>query len=159
MANDTPENQAEKPKRPCGKAGRSGPPGNKNRQTHGYHSLVATLNKGHLDKRTLLGRFQMEKERELAAALGGDPSPQEVFLIADTVKTLLYLGCLDTYLTGLKSAVRKGRVHPVLTERFRLAGHIRENLKTLGLHRRIKTASVADLLNGKDDTAEAESVQ
>lgn len=129
-----------------GKPGRSGPPGNKNRQTHGYYTLVATLNKGHLDKRTLLGRYQMEKEDELAKALGGDPSPQQSILITDTVKTMLYLGCLDTYLVSLKSAVRKGRVHPVLSERFRLAGHIRENLKTLGLERRVKVSSLAEVL-------------
>lgn len=97
----------------------------------------------------------MEKERELATALGGDPSPQETILIGDTIKTLLYLGCLDTYLIGLKSAVRKGRVHPVLTERFRLAGHIRENLKTLGLHRRIKSTSIADLLSQHGDEDKA----
>ena len=71
----------------------------------------------------------------LDSALGGDPSPQEKAIIADTVKTLLYIGSLDAYLMGLKSIVRKGRVHNVLIERTRLAGHLRENLKTLGLKR------------------------
>ena len=51
------------------------------------------------------------------------------------VKTMLYIGSLDAYLGGLKSLVRKGRVHNVLIERTRLAGHLRENLKTLGLKR------------------------
>ncbi len=60
-------------------------------------------------------------------------------LISDTGKTMLYVASLDAYLTGLKTLVRKGKVHPVLSERVRLAGHLRENLKTLGLKRVSKT--------------------
>ncbi len=45
---------------------------------------------------------------------------------------MLYVASLDAYLMGLKSIVRKGRVHNVLIERTR-SGHLRENLKTLGL--------------------------
>lgn len=45
--------------------------GNSNAMRHGYYSLVTTLNKGHLYRRTLLGRYQMEKEKELSDALGG----------------------------------------------------------------------------------------
>jgi len=71
----------------------------------------------------------------LSMALGGDPSPQEKMIIGDTVKTLLYIGSLDIYLTGLKHLVRKGRVHGVLLERTRLGAHLREDLKTLGLKR------------------------
>ena len=52
-----------------------------------------------------------------------------------TERTMLYVGSLDAYLTQLKTLVRKGRIHPVLGERTRLAGHLRENLKTLGLKR------------------------
>ena len=48
---------------------------------------------------------------------------------------MLYVASLDAYLRGLKSIVCKGRVHNVLIERTRLAGHLRENLKTLGLKR------------------------
>lgn len=147
MESESNGNSAENGRKRAGGA----PRGNKNRQTHGYYSLVATLNKGHLDKRTLIGRYQMDKEDEIAKALGGDPSPQQSILITDTVKTMLYLGCLDTYLVSLKSAVRKGRVHPVLTERFRLAGHIRENLKTLGLERRVKVSSLAEVLQAEEE--------
>jgi len=73
-----------------------------------------------------------KKELEFGSALGGDPSPQERAIIADTVKTMLYIGSLDAYLAGLKYLVRKGKVLNVLMERTRLAAHMRENLKTLG---------------------------
>ena len=118
-----------------GKRGRSGPPANKNALRHGLYSLRAMLNGDGLDRRTSLYRALREKEAELASALGGDPSPQERAIIGDTIKTMLYIGSLDAYLMGLKSLVRKGRVHNVLIERTRLAGHLRENLKTLGLKR------------------------
>lgn len=114
----------------------AGPPrGNQNAVKHGLYSYKAMLNGGGLDHRTSLYQALMGKEKELATSLGGDPSPQEQAIIADTVKTMLYIGSLDAYLTGLKSLVRKGRVHCVLSERTRLAGHLRENLKTLGLKR------------------------
>ncbi len=119
----------------AGKSGQSGPPGNKNALQHGLYSLRAMLNGDGLDRRTSLYRALAEKERGLVTALGGDPSPQEKAIIGDTVKNLLYIGSLDAYLMQLKSLVRKGRVHGVLIERTRLAAHLRENLKTLGLKR------------------------
>ncbi len=119
----------------AGKPARSGPPGNQNARVHGLCSLRAMLNGDGLDRRTSLYRALAGKEAEFIATLGGDPSPQERAIIADTVKTMLYIGSLDAYLMGLKSIVRKGRVHNVLIERTRLAGHLRENLKTLGLKR------------------------
>ncbi len=119
----------------AGKRGRSGPPANKNAMRHGLYSLKAMLNGDGLDRRTSLYHALRDKEQELVTALGGDPSPQERAIIGDTVKTMLYTGSLDAYLTQLKSLVRKGRVQPVVGERTRLAGHLRENLKTLGLKR------------------------
>jgi hypothetical protein len=136
----------------AGKRGRSGPPGNKNSLQHGLYSLKAILNGDGLDKRTSLYRALLDKETELVSALGGDPSPQERALIGDTVKTMLYSGSLDAYLTQLKSLVRKGRVHPVLAERTRLAGHLRENLKTLGLKRVPK--GLPDLSSALRDASE-----
>ena len=117
---------------------RSGPPRNRNAMQHGLYSFRAMLNGDGLDRRTSLYHAITEKEQELVSALGGDPSPQERAIIADTVKTMLYIGSLDNYLMQLKSLVRKGRVHAVLAERTRLGSHLRENLKSLGLERRAK---------------------
>jgi hypothetical protein len=98
-----------------GKPGRSGPPGNKNALKHGLYTYKAMLNGEPLDERTSLYRALREKEQEFADALGGDPSPQERTIITGTVKKLVYRASLDNYLMGLKSVVRKGKPHPVLT--------------------------------------------
>ena len=119
----------------AGKRARSGPPGNKNAVKHALYFYKRLLSGDGLKRSTALYRAIAEKEQELVSALGGDPSPQERAIIGDTVKTMLYIGSLDAYLAGLKNLVRKGRVHNVLIERTRLAGHLRENLKTLGLKR------------------------
>ena len=70
-------------------------------------------------------------------------------LIRDTIKTILYLGSIDTYLMGLKSAIRRGHLHPIISERVKLAGHIRENFKVLGIKRVSKQASLEDYVNEK----------
>ena len=142
----------------AGVKGRSGPPGNLNGVRHGLYSLRALLSGDGLDQRTSLYKALREKEQELIGSLGGDPSPQEKAIIADTVKTMLFLGSLDHYLTGLKSLVRKGRVHCVLSERTRLAAHMRENLKTLGLKRVTKPLTLDDLL-AEDDEGDGEGRQ
>ena len=68
-----------------GKPGRSGPSaGNTNGIRHGYYSLKAKLNGTDLDKRTAAYKALAEREQELIVALGGDVSPQERIIIADT---------------------------------------------------------------------------
>src|SRR5262245_28409891 len=57
-----------------------------------------------------------QKEQELIAALGGDVSPQEQIIVADTVKHLMFAASLDNYLLSLKSLVRKGKLHGVVAE-------------------------------------------
>jgi hypothetical protein len=127
--------------------GAGAPAGNRNAVKHGLHTYKAMLNGDGLDERTSLFKALREKERELVTALGGDPSPQEQAIIGDSVKNMLYIASLDNYLMGLKSLVRKGRPHPVLSIRTQLSAHLRENLKTLGLARRTKLASLQDILS------------
>ena len=91
------------PKVGYGQRARSGPPGNKNAVKHGYYALVKMLKKGDLDRRTAIGRYQIEKEAELVTALGGDPSPQQQWLIIDTVRVTLYVASIDSYLVRLKT--------------------------------------------------------
>lgn len=123
------------------------PRGNRNNLQHGLYRYKAMLNGDGLDQRTSLYRALREKEQELITALGGDPSPQERAIISDTIKHMLFAGSIDNYLLGLKHLVRKGRVHGVLSERTRIGAHIRENLKTLGLKRVVKTVSLQELLD------------
>lgn len=131
--------------------GHGAPRGNKNALKHGFWTYKAMLNGDGLDERTSLFRALREKENELIASLGGDPSPQELIIISDSIKNILYIASMDNYLMKLKSIVRKGRAHPVLTMRTQIASHLRENLKTIGLHRRVKTASLTEILSAEPE--------
>jgi hypothetical protein len=110
-----------------------------------------------LDRRSSLYKALRLKEEELITALGGDPSPQERALIGDTVKVMLYLSTCDTYLSQVKSFIRKGRPHPVLSVRLQLASHLRENLKAIGLKRVSKQISLHDYVQQKYGNGESES--
>src|SRR5258705_5930989 len=114
-----------------GKAARSGPPGNKNAVKHGVHSLAAMRRRGKIDKRTSFGQSFEKRKREYVADLGGDVSVMLLVLIEDTVWSDFYIATYDQYLSGLKSTVRKGRPHPIVDARARLAAHRRGNIKLM----------------------------
>ena len=138
-----------KPRTDKGVFAKGGPVGNTKALKHGLYTYQAMLNGKGLDERTSLFKALCEKEQELVTALGGDPSPQQQALIADSVKNMLYVATLDNYLMQLKSLVRKGKPHPVLAVRTQLSAHLRENLRTLGLKRVSKMLTVHDVLNGE----------
>jgi len=143
--------EAQQPRTRKGTFARGGPAGNQKALKHGFYTYKAMLNGDGLDQRSSLFKAMRDKELELITALGGDPSPQEQAIIADSVKNMLYVASLDNYLMGLKSLVRKGKPHPVLAIRTQLSAHLRENLKTLGLKRVSKTLSLHDILAANDD--------
>src|SRR6516162_8399346 len=128
------------------------PRGNSYAVKHSLHRYRRMLAGGKLDARSSLYKVLHEKERELVAALGGDPSPQERIIIADAVKSMLYVGTLDEYLLKRDgSIVKKTRVIPVVDTRTKLASHLRDNLRALGLHRRVKQQSLGEILSQHDD--------
>jgi hypothetical protein len=140
----------------AGKNGNVAPPApkhNKYAVKHGLYSYKAVIEGGGIDRRSSLYKALREKEQELIASLGGDPSPQERVIIADSIKVMLYVGSLDQYLSNLKSLVRKGRPHPVLAIRTTLSAHLRENLKTLGLKRVSRTLSLNEILSKEETPA------
>jgi len=102
------------------------PKRNHNAVKHGLYAFRRVLNGKGIDERSSLFKALRAKELEFIAALGGDPSPQELAIIQDSVKSLLYIGSLDNYLLELRSLVRKSRPHPVLAIRSQLASHLRE---------------------------------
>ena len=115
---------------------------------------------GRLDGRTALYKVLREKEQELITALGGDPSPQERLIVADAVKTMLYVGTLDEYLMKLDgSIVRNGKVISVIDTRTPLAAHLRRDLESLGLQRRVKQQSLTEILTADhaDDNGTVDS--
>jgi hypothetical protein len=113
---------------------------------------------GKIDKRTSFGQLFERCKREYIAHLGGDVSAMELRIIEDTVWTDFYTTNYDVYLSSLKSTVRKGRPHPIVDARTRLAAHRRENLKLLGLKRVAKTLSLNEILTkeAKDDDKPAD---
>jgi hypothetical protein len=142
-----------------GKPALSGPPGNKNAVKHGVNTLKAMRRRGKIDRRTTFGRAFEARKKDYVRDLGGDPSVMLLVVVEDTVWIDFYIAAYDQYLSGLKSPVRKGRPHPVLDARVRLAAHRRESLKLLGLKRVSKTLTVTDLLNSHDEQPGADTRQ
>jgi hypothetical protein len=129
-----------------------GPPGNMKAAKHGVYSLTAARRRGRIDKRTSFGKAFERHKAEYVAHLGGDQlSAMELAIVEDTVWTDFYTAAYDAYLSSLKSVILKGRPHPIVDARTRLASHRRENLKTLGLRRVTKSLTLNEILTKDDD--------
>lgn len=130
-------------KRPCGKRGRSGPPGNSNARTHGHHALkraVSSLGSRAIDRRTAVGRALAAWRHELLADLGGvdNVSTQELALVEQAVRTKLLLDSVDAWLLEQRTLVNKRSraLIPVVRDRNGLVATLRALLGDLGLKRR-----------------------
>ena len=119
---------------------RGGPIGNQHALKHGLYSLQALRKRGNPDRRTSFGKAFREAEQEYIVAYGSDVSPMESRIINDTVWCDFYLIAIDADLIG-KRLTRKGRPHPLLEVRLKIAAHRRENFKLLGLKRVAKTVN------------------
>ena len=134
-----------------GKAG-GAPPKNKNAVKHGLYTLIAQRRHGNVDRRTAFGRAFEARRKEYVQDLGGDLSVMQIAIVEDTIWSGFYVSTIDNHLAGLKHLVRKGKAHPLLEIRVRLAAHRRENLKTLGLKRVAKPAqSLEDVIAEYDN--------
>ena len=130
-----------------------GPPGNMKAAKHGVYSLQAARKGGRVDRRTKFGKAFEARKKEYVSHLGGDRlSAMELAIVEDTVWTDFYTAAYDAYLSSLKSVIRKGRPHPIVDARTKLATHRRENLKTLGLKRVSRTLSLNEIFAKPDDT-------
>lgn len=129
-----------------------GPPGNQHAKKHGVRGLQIARRIGKIDKRTSFGQAFERRKREYIPHLGGEVSAMELAIIEDTVWTDFYTTNYDVYLSSLKSVVRKGRPHPVVDARTRLAAHRRENLRLLGLKRVAKVDTLEEILTDDNDT-------
>lgn len=137
-------------KRTGGRNAPGGPPGNRKAEKHGITRLRRMRKSGKLDRRTSFGRAFEARKAEYVAHLGGDQlSAMELAIIEDTVWTDFYTTAYDLYLSSLKSVIRKGRPHPIIDARTRLASHRRENLKTLGLKRVAKQITSIDTIRAR----------
>jgi hypothetical protein len=138
--------------RPCGKPGRSGPPGNKNARTHGMYALKRAVQERGLDAidgRSALGRALREYRADLVRDLGGKQnlSTAELLLVDLAVRDRLFLESLDAALAERPLVNRKrGSVAPALEARFRMADSATRRLQALGLKRRTRRKTVQEII-------------
>lgn len=125
-----------------------GPPkGNTNAIKHGVYFLTAARKRGKIDRRTSFGKAFEARKKIYLTDLGSDLSAMEDTIVEDTVWTDFYCASFDAYLSSLKSPIRKGRPHPLVDARTKLAAHRRENIKVLGTKRRVRQQTIEEILS------------
>lgn len=149
-------------KRPAGKRGRSGPPGNSNARKHGS-SRVATelkeLVRRSMDGRTTEAREVAEWIEDYAADLGGldrlSTGQRTVLQLA--AQTMMQLGRVDAFIAAMPSMIhaKRRQLYPVVVQRASLVSTLRALLSELGLERRVKEAvSLAEYLATRETSAQ-----
>ena len=139
--------------------------GRRNYKKHGLSTLkkaVKGLGSRVIDRRTVLGKAVAKWRSDLVADLGGkdDLSIQQLTLIDLAVKSKLMLDSVDVWILTQSTLVnsRKRSLIPVVLQRQTLADALARYLSLLGLERKQKTVTLAELLqeqnakqgNGKD---------
>jgi len=122
----------------------------------GLYALMKLRKSGKPNGRTAFGKAFIKRQEDYVEQYGGDPSPAEMNLITDTTWTDFYVLAMDMELVN-KKLTRRGKAHPLLDIRVKLAAHRRENLKLLGLKRVQKAVDWRDALRGTEDTEQPEA--
>lgn len=116
-----------------------GQKGNTNNLTHGAYSLLAMRVKGSRPNgNSKLGRAFRSREREYLRDMGGEEhaSLAEKQLANDNVWCDFLIATMDHQLQNKSQLTRKGKPHPLIDLRMRVAAHRRENYKLVGIKRR-----------------------
>ena len=130
--------------------------GNTNSFHHGAYSLLAMRTKGlRPNGNTKLGRAFRAREREYLRDMGGEENASlaERQIANDNTWCDFLIATMDCQLENKRQLVRKGKPHPLIDLRMRIAAHRRENYKLIGVKRVVKTLTLQDLLqqNSNDD--------
>jgi hypothetical protein len=114
-----------------------GQKGNTNSVKHGAYGLLALRSKGRPNGNTKLGRAFRSREREYLADLGGEQNASlaERQLANDNTWCDFIIATMDFQLQGKRQLTRKGKPHPLIDLRMRVAAHRRENYKLTGVKR------------------------
>jgi hypothetical protein len=137
---------------------RGGQKGNTNGFRHGAYSLLAMrINGSRPNGNTKLGRAFRAREREYLRDIGGEDNASlaQRQIVNDNVWCDFIISTLDHQLAGRRQLTRKGKPHPLIDLRMRLAAHRRDNYKLTGIVRIIKTKSLQEILDEPDDQQEA----
>ena len=108
------------------------PKGSSNNLQSGLYALMKLRKSGKPNGRTSFGKAFARRLNEYVVMYGGDPSPAEMNIMNDTTWVDFYTLSIDMELVG-RRLYRRGKVHPLLDVRVKLAAHRRENLKLLGV--------------------------
>ena len=149
----------------AGELGKSGPPGNRNGETHGYTVLKRAINgigNRLIDRRTITGRALAKWRVDLIQDLGGDVSTQQTALIDLAVKSKLLLDSIDAWLLTQPTLINKKKksLLPVVRERQQLADGLAKYLAMLGLQKRSREVTLTDYVQqhyGEHDTVKSKS--
>ena len=77
----------------------------------------------------------------------GQASLAERQLANDNTWCDFIIATMDHQLQGKRQLIRKGKPHPLIDLRMRVAAHRRENYKLTGIKRVVKQVTLQDLLN------------
>src|SRR5215813_10337371 len=148
MSNET----ASKPK--------GGQKGNTSGFKYGAYALLAIRTRGRPSGNTKLGRAFKVQELQYMRDMGGEEnlSLAERQIAADNVWCDLLIATMDNELATKKRLTRKGKPHPLIELRIRIASHRRENFKLVGLKRVAKTVDWRSVLQ-EEDSVNAETAQ
>ena len=117
---------------------RGGQRGNTNNFQHGAYSLLSlrTIG-GRPNGNSKLGRAFRAREREYLRDMGGEEhaSLAEKQLANDNVWCDFLIATMDHQLQKKSQLTRKGKSHPLIDLRMRVAAHRRENYKLVGVKR------------------------
>ena len=117
---------------------RGGQKGNTNNFQHGAYSLLSlrTIG-GRPNGNTKLGRAFRAREREYLRDMGGEEhaSLAEKQLANDNVWCDFLIATMDHQLQNKAQLTRKGKPHPLIDLRMRVAAHRRKNYKLTGVKR------------------------
>jgi hypothetical protein len=115
-----------------------GQKGNVNGFRHGAYSLLALRTKANRPNgNSKLGRAFRAREREYLADMGGEQNASlaERQLANDNVWCDLLIATMDFQLETKRQLIRKGKPHPLIDLRMRIAAHRRDNYKLTGVKR------------------------
>jgi len=124
------------------------PKGNANGFQYGAYALLAIRTKGRPNGNTKLGRAFRAQELQYMRDMGGEEnlSTAERRIAADNVWCDLLIATMDNELATKKRLTRKGKPHPLIDLRIRIATHRRENFKLVGLKRVTKVVDWRETL-------------
>jgi hypothetical protein len=131
---------------------RGGQKGNTNGFRHGAYSLLAMRTKGKPKGNTALGRAFRAREREYLQDMGGEENASlaKRQLANDNTWCDFMIATMDHQLETKRRLVIKGKPHPLIELRMRVAAHRRENYKLAGIERVTRVKTLDEILKEEE---------